>query len=141
MSTGGPGRTFFHCDACERHRGFDRLKGTAHLAGRAFPDEDWQAINFARRLQEERRCEVEVVDLAGSFWRRIKLRRRGIGKTPTFVVDDEVLPPIASFDQLAEFLAVELISLKGGFRGGRRRQRKDEVLADVSGLTSSAVRP
>lgn len=108
VPAGGPGPTLFHCEACERHHGIDvdRQKTTAHLAGRAFPDTDWQAINLAQRLQEETHCEVEIVDLSESFWRRIKLRRQGIGKTPRFVVDGQVLPPITSFDQLTEFLAV-----------------------------------
>ena len=82
-----------------------------------------------------------MVDLAESFWRRIKLRRQGISKTPRFVVDGQVLPPITSFDQLAEFLDVGVISSESGLRGGHHRQRKDEVLADVSDQPSGAVRP
>jgi hypothetical protein len=97
-----PGRVLFHCQECERRQGIDYEQ----LAGRAFPDADWQAINLIQRLQEETQCAVEVVDLAQSFRQRLQLRRRGIKKTPQFTVDGQVLPPITSYEQLAEFLNI-----------------------------------
>jgi hypothetical protein len=142
MTSGGPGRTFFHCDTCERHRGFDRLKGSEHLAGRAFPDADWQAISLAQRLQGERDCEVEIIDIAKGLFRRMKLRRQGVRKTPTFVVDGQVLPLITNFDQLTEFLAVGVVPTEGGFRGARHREKRDDVLAEGSDKPpGGAVRP
>ena len=97
-----PGRVLFHCQECERRQGIDYEK----LAGRAFPDADWQAINLLLRLQEDIECAAEVVDLARSFRQRFQLRRRGIKRTPQFTLDGEVLPPITSYDQLAKFLTV-----------------------------------
>jgi len=97
-----PGRVLFHCQECERRQGIDYEK----LAGRAFPDADWQAINLLRRLQEETECAVEVVDLAKSLRQRFQLRRRGIKRTPQFTLNGEVSPPITSYDQLAKFLTL-----------------------------------
>ena len=97
-----PGRVLFHCQECERRQGIDYEK----LAGRAFPDADWQAINLIRRLQDETQCAVEVVDLSQSFRQRLKLRRQGIKKTPQFTLDGEVLPTITSYDQLTSFLTI-----------------------------------
>ena len=97
-----PGRVLFHCQECERRQSIDYEK----LAGRAFPDADWQAINLIQRLQGETQCVVEVVDLSQSFRQRLKLRRQGIKKTPQFTLDGEVLPPITSYDQLTNFLKI-----------------------------------
>lgn len=142
VPSGGPGRVLFHCDACERHRvDVDKLKTPAHLAGRVFPDADWKAISFVQRLQDEKSCEVEIVDLAKGLWRRMKLRRQGIGKTPQFVVDGQLLPSITSFEQLAEFLATGIISSESSLRGVRRRQKRDKDLAETMDSSgSSAVR-
>lgn len=80
---------------------FQGLKGASHLIGRVFPDSDWNALCLAKALQEARRCEVIVVDLGKSFLRRLKLRRQGIRKTPQFVVNGQLLPPVTSLEELA----------------------------------------
>jgi hypothetical protein len=141
MPSGGHGNILFHCEACERHHGVDvdRLKTPAHLRGRAFPDTDWQAINLAQRLQQEKQCEVEVIDLAQNFWQRIRLRRRGIGKTPQFVIDEQLLPPITSFDQLAKFFTVDIIPQKSRVRKAHQQQKRGDILPEASDQPKSGA--
>ena len=138
---GGPSQGFFHCQACERHRvDVTQLQTPIHLQGRVFSDADWQAINLVQRIQAETGCEVEIVDLAKGMLRRMRLRRRGISKTPTFVVDGKVLPPITSYEQLAKFLAVGVTPSTDGLHDGRRRQRSGKILTEANEPPSGALR-
>ncbi|MFX1562510.1 MAG: hypothetical protein ACFFDP_04305 [Promethearchaeota archaeon] len=83
---------------------FQGLKDASHLIGRVFPDPDWKALCLAQALQEARKCEVVVIDLGKGFLRRLKLRRQGIRKTPQFVVNGQLLPPVTSLDELSSHI-------------------------------------
>jgi hypothetical protein len=83
---------------------FEGLKGAAHLVGRVFSEEDWQAINLAQVCKEDPHIEVEIVDISQSFWQRWKLHRQGIKQTPQFVVEEQLLPPITSMAELRHHL-------------------------------------
>ena len=83
---------------------FEGLKGAAHLIGRVFSDENWQAITLAQHCQNELNIEVEIVDLAQSFWQRKKLRRQGVKRTPQFVLDGQLLPPLTNIADLHPYL-------------------------------------
>jgi len=79
---------------------FARLKGAARLIGRAYPDSDWQALCIAQSVQDGAEVEVEVIDVSRSLVDRLKLRRQGITKTPQFVANGRLLPPIKDHDEL-----------------------------------------
>ncbi|MFX0208035.1 MAG: hypothetical protein ACFFDT_18760 [Candidatus Hodarchaeota archaeon] len=96
---------------CDRGIGFlssknpaVNLDGKGDRVGEFYSEEDWNALNIAKLMQEKTGVNVELVDLSTSFWNRMRFAFKGSEKTPRFAVNGEYLPDITSVEQLISYL-------------------------------------
>ncbi|MFX1247674.1 MAG: hypothetical protein ACFFB2_15070 [Promethearchaeota archaeon] len=96
---------------CDRGMGFMSYKnpsinldGVSDRVGQFYSDEDWNALNIARMVQEKTGVNIEIVDVGKSLWGQLKLTIKGIRKTPIFIVDGEPLSDISNAEQLLSHL-------------------------------------
>jgi hypothetical protein len=80
------------------------LEGVGDRVGHFYSEEDWNALNIAKIVQEKAGIEIELVDLGVSIWNRMKLTLKGMGKTPQFMINGERLSKISSVEQLLDHI-------------------------------------
>ena len=80
---------------------WDSLKTEiAGTAGRFLSTEDQRALIILDDVVKTHNVNAEIVDLGASFLKRLKLRLKGISRTPLFVVNGKEILGVSNSNQL-----------------------------------------